>query len=161
MTCIASRSPRGVGRNESGEEDSFLLPPSRKRQARSNYGEGSERVAGIPGENSGPFFSSSARRETVVAVGAIVRAGDGSMHSLEVAWLRSLLARSLARSLAWLAGRHTGWRRSMPRKFSRYRRRRNEDESTDGSLGSKIDSISRVPRGMYVRYDVYTICMYK
>lgn len=81
----------------------------------------------------------------------IVRAGDGSMHSLEVEWL---LARLLARLVgsAWLA---LAWLVTIDAAKIQPIRRRNEDESTDG-LGLKIDSISKAPRGMYdatyVRY---------
>lgn len=73
------------------------MPLSRKKQARSNYGKGSDRVAGIPGENSGPFFSSSAgERETAVA-GAIVHAGDSS-DAFSRGWMA---AYSLVRSLGF------------------------------------------------------------
>lgn len=132
MTCIAS-ALRGLGHNESGEEDSFLLPPLRKRQARSNYGEGSKRVAGIPGENSGPFFSSSAGERPLLLVR--LSALGMARCTLSRGWLDGSSLARLPR-LGW------HWLRSMSLKFSRYRRH-NEDESANGALGSKIDSISK------------------
>lgn len=84
----------------------------------------------------------------------IVRAGDGSMHSLEVEWLLTRLLARLVGS-AWLA---LAWLVTIDAAKIQPIRRRNEDESTIDGLGLKIDSISKAPRGMYVRCDVCAIC---